>query len=76
MGGIRESSGSMDWVHAKFEVGGGEIREEKGENSLTQRGKRWRCSTKSGVELFLSLVGAWGGVEVSLERYLDRLRSV
>ena len=33
MGGIRESSGSMDWVHAKFEVGGGEIREEKGENS-------------------------------------------
>ena len=41
------------------------------------RGTRWRCSlecgvdlglaSECGVELCLSLVGAWGGVEVSLE---------
>ena len=63
---------SLRWAEVRLS----EIREEKGENSLTQRGKRRRCSTKCGVELFLSFVGAWGGVEVSLERYLDRLRSV
>ena len=63
---------SSRWVEVRLS----EIREEKGENSLTHRGKRRRCSTKCGVELFLSFVGAWGGVEVSLERYSDCLRSV
>ena len=31
------------------------------------RGTRRRCLLECGVEICLSLVGAWGGVEVSLE---------
>ena len=58
----------MDRVHAKLEVGRGERREEKGENSSDwHRSVGWSCvgvwvdiepSMECGVELCLSIVSA------------------
>ena len=65
--GVREIFALVDWVHAELEVGGGEKREEKGENSSDwRRSVGWSCvgvwvdvgpSTKCGVELHLSVIG-------------------
>ena len=73
---------SSRWAEVRLS----EIREEKEENSPAQRGKRRHClsecgvnlglASECGVELCLSLVGVWGGVEVSLERYSNHVRSV
>ena len=67
---IREIFALVDQVHAELEVGGGERREEKGENSPDwHRSMGWSCvgvwvdigpSMECGVELRLSIVGAWG----------------
>ena len=68
--GVREIFALVDWVHAELEVGGGEKREEKGENSSDwRRSVGWSCvgvwvdiepSMECGVELCLSVIGAWG----------------
>ena len=68
--GVREIFALVDQVHAEHEVGGGEGREENGENSLDwRRSVGWSCvgvwvdigpSTECGVELRLFVVGVWG----------------
>ena len=60
----------VDRVHVKLEVGGGERREEKGENSSDwRRSVGWSYIgvwvdveplTECGVELCLSVVDTWG----------------
>ena len=60
----------VDRVHVELEVGGGERREEKGENSADwRRSVGWSYIgvlvdveplTECGVELCLSVVDAWG----------------
>ena len=65
---MRENFALVDWVHADLKVGGGERREEKGENSSDWRQSvGWSYvgvwvdvgpSTECGVELCLSVIGA------------------
>ena len=60
----------VDRVHVELEVGGGERREEKGENSPNlHQSVGWSCVgvwvdvgplTECGVELRLSVIDAWG----------------
>ena len=68
--GIREIFALVDCGHVELKVGGGERREEKGENSPDwRRSVGWSCvgvwvdiepSMECGVELCLSVIGAWG----------------
>ena len=67
---MREIFALVDRLHTELEVGAGERREEKGENSPDYRQSvGWSCvrvwvdvepATKCGVELRLSVVSAWG----------------
>ena len=59
--GVRESFALVDWVHAKLKVGGGEVEWIK--YGSTARVGNLEPVSACGVELRLSLVGAWGGAE-------------
>ena len=60
---VRESFVLVDWVHAKLKVGGGEVEWIKYDGVARRSVGDLEPAFACRVELRLSLVGAWGGVE-------------
>ena len=60
---MRESIALVDRVHAELKVGGGEVEWIGYGGAARQSVGDLRLVSTCGVELRLSLVGAWGGAE-------------
>ena len=61
--GMRESFALVDWVHAKLKVGKGKVEWIRYDGVARRSVGDLEPTFACGVELCLSLVGAWGGVE-------------
>ena len=61
--GVRESVALVDWVHAELKVDEGEVEWIRYSGTARRSEGDLGPTSACGVELCLSLVGAWGGAE-------------